>query len=419
MLAFKKDKKENEPILYQEYLERQKEQGEDSAEEEKDAVQDNGNGKAKRRILILLPYLTVAAAALILGGKIVMDAGKTSVEHSTYESDIIASSMPDAQRLDVGQLTMQTTSDRTDRSLIQEAAETEDMQEQDPAAGQTEETGQEGTQSDGLDGLVGKDGLDGEDGEDGRDGADGRDGKDGEDGADGLDGRDGKDGEAGRNGKNGADGKDGINGLDGKDGEDGKGAYQLAVEKGYTGTEEEFMEMLSTIDVNLDNMQTTIDDTTETVGTLSDTIANLNEQVSDCFQLVSDGKGLLASTLTDKGVDTAADATFGTINNNILDLYTKAFAAGADSVSGANADVVYEYHYHESSCYYTCPGTLKHYDTVEHKNGVKEKYFRCDRCGRTWISTDKNDYADRPCGVKTVTCGMVDGQILSATVVFG
>lgn len=35
-------------------------------------------------------------------------------------------------------------------------------------------------------------------------------------------------------------GRDGTNGTNGKDGVDGKSAYQAAVEKGYTGTEEEF-----------------------------------------------------------------------------------------------------------------------------------------------------------------------------------
>lgn len=40
------------------------------------------------------------------------------------------------------------------------------------------------------------------------------------------------------------DGKDGINGKDGKDGSNGKSAYELAVDKGYTGTEEEWLESL-------------------------------------------------------------------------------------------------------------------------------------------------------------------------------
>ncbi len=59
--------------------------------------------------------------------------------------------------------------------------------------------------------------------------------------ADGKDGRDGRDGKDGI-GKNGSDGKDGKDGEDGKDGKDGKSAYQSAVENGFAGTEEEWLQ---------------------------------------------------------------------------------------------------------------------------------------------------------------------------------
>ena len=61
---------------------------------------------------------------------------------------------------------------------------------------------------------------------DGKDGIDGRDGQDGKDGADGIDGK---------------DGEDGVDGQNGQDGEDGKSAYEIAVEHGYQGTEEEWL----------------------------------------------------------------------------------------------------------------------------------------------------------------------------------
>ncbi len=78
-------------------------------------------------------------------------------------------------------------------------------------------------------------------------------------------------------------------------------------------------------------------------------ISDLKTTLDECFQSVSNGKRLLASTLTDKGINTSMDASFGEINNNILSLYTSAFAAGVDSVSGISADVEYEYHYHTGS----------------------------------------------------------------------
>ena len=65
--------------------------------------------------------------------------------------------------------------------------------------------------------------------------------KNGVDGQDGQDGKDGADGINGINGTNGIDGKDGADGKDGVDGEDGKSAYEIAVEHGYEGTEEEWL----------------------------------------------------------------------------------------------------------------------------------------------------------------------------------
>ena len=120
------------------------------------------------------------------------------------------------------------------------------------------ENGFEGTEEEwlaSLEGVDGQDGIDGKDGEDGKDGVDGTNGVDGitptieisDDGywvingiptnvkavgTDGVDGVDGVDG---------ADGKDGTNGVDGAD---GKSAYQIAVDNGFEGTEEEWLESL-------------------------------------------------------------------------------------------------------------------------------------------------------------------------------
>lgn len=75
-----------------------------------------------------------------------------------------------------------------------------------------------------MKGVDGKDGVNGKDGCDGRNGVDGLTGKDGKDGADGLPGR------------------DGINGTD------GKSAYIIAVEHGFSGTENEWLQSLKGAD---------------------------------------------------------------------------------------------------------------------------------------------------------------------------
>ena len=54
----------------------------------------------------------------------------------------------------------------------------------------------------------------------------------------------GSDGLPGKDGINGVDGKDGRDGRNGIDGENGLSAYELAVQEGYTGTEEEWLSSL-------------------------------------------------------------------------------------------------------------------------------------------------------------------------------
>lgn len=67
-------------------------------------------------------------------------------------------------------------------------------------------------------------------------GVDGKDGCDGRNGVDGLPGKDGK------------DGADGLPGRDGINGTDGKSAYIIAVEHGFTGTENEWLQSLKGAD---------------------------------------------------------------------------------------------------------------------------------------------------------------------------
>ena len=67
----------------------------------------------------------------------------------------------------------------------------------------------------------------------------------GVDGKDGCDGRNGVDGLPGKDGKNGADG---LPGRDGIDGIDGKSAYIIAVEHGFSGTENEWLQSLKDAD---------------------------------------------------------------------------------------------------------------------------------------------------------------------------
>lgn len=93
-------------------------------------------------------------------------------------------------------------------------------------------------------------------------------------------------------------------------GKPGKSAYQAAVDGGYTKTETEFNDALSKID--------------------------------DLFTSVSDGKATVAAAITDKGVETAADATFQQMADNIGAIQTgtdtsDATATASDILSGKTA----------------------------------------------------------------------------------
>ena len=87
-------------------------------------------------------------------------------------------------------------------------------------------------------GEVGPKGEKGDTGPQGEKGDKGDKGDTGERGADGKDGRDGVNGKDGINGTNGRDG------IDGKNGQDGKSAYQIWLDLGNSGTEQDFINSL-------------------------------------------------------------------------------------------------------------------------------------------------------------------------------
>ncbi|WP_407444473.1 hypothetical protein [Fibrobacter sp.] len=141
--------------------------------------------------------------------------------------------------------------------------------------GETGATGEKGDKGDtgekGADGMNGKDGTDGKNGtngvgctstavtdtETGKTGVkvqcgsedavyvwNGTDGAKGDKGDKGDAGEKGDKGDAGDDGKNGVDGTNGTNGTNGTDGTNGKSAYQIAVDNGFEGTEEEWLASL-------------------------------------------------------------------------------------------------------------------------------------------------------------------------------
>lgn len=113
------------------------------------------------------------------------------------------------------------------------------------AKGEKGDTGPQG-----LPGPVGPQGPKGErgevgpKGEKGDTGPQGEKGDKGDKGDTGERGADGKDGRDGINGKDGINGTNGRDGVDGKNGQDGKSAYQIWLDLGNSGSEQDFINSL-------------------------------------------------------------------------------------------------------------------------------------------------------------------------------
>lgn len=120
-----------------------------------------------------------------------------------------------------------------------------------------------------------------------------------------------------------------------------------------TAIDQKMEELKNYADEKLENLEKREDQNEKNIGNIeslkTSDKSSFTNALNEVFTLVSDGKSKLASTLTDKGINTASDATFEEIDNNIKKLYAKAFTDGASSVTTPNPNIIYEYHYHEGS----------------------------------------------------------------------
>ena len=116
------------------------------------------------------------------------------------------------------------------------------------AKGDKGERGPQGLQGpvgpQGPKGERGEVGPKGEKGDTGPQGDKGDKGEKGDKGDTGERGADGKDGRDGVNGKDGINGTNGRDGIDGKNGQDGKSAYQIWLDLGNSGSEQDFINSL-------------------------------------------------------------------------------------------------------------------------------------------------------------------------------
>ena len=78
---------------------------------------------------------------------------------------------------------------------------------------------------------------------------------------------------------------------------------------------------LSSMKESVDGMGSTYATKIE-LSSVSSTVSELSSDVQECFQSVSEGKSAIAAAVTDKGVETAADATFQQIATNVGNIST-------------------------------------------------------------------------------------------------
>lgn len=246
-----------------------------------------------------------------------------------------------------------------------------------------------------------------------------------------------------------------------------------------TTTNQQFTTINNYVSVNqqnIESLQNSVNTLTESDGSIRELIeqekvareredANLNDSLTQVFTYVSDGKNDVASAITDCGVDTASDATFQTMSDNIRLIYANAFREGMESVSSPAANIEYERHHHEgsstagtgcyttpvykkhthnSSCYRAC-NSIIHVSVSTNRTGANGTWwYQCPAClwykaGGSWSSGHEPDYPDeircegqiQMCG-KTAGyryanegidyydpgCGYNEGQILSAKIIF-
>ncbi|HJA46982.1 MAG TPA: collagen-like protein [Candidatus Limosilactobacillus excrementigallinarum] len=187
----------------------------------------------------------------------------------------------------------------------------------------------------------GNDGIDGTDGDDGKPGKDGKNGRDGksayqlavdsgftgseQEWLDSLKGAQGPSGKPGQDGKPGIPGKDGANGKDGSNGQDGKSAYQIAVDNGFKGTEQEWLESLK---VDVDGVKQSYVDNIK--ATADSALANANKA-----QLVAD-------TNSKKFDDYVTNEQFSQSESSFEDAFSNALKDKADKSDLSNIQDKYK-----------------------------------------------------------------------------
>ena len=122
-------------------------------------------------------------------------------------------------------------------------------------------------------------------------------------------------------------------------------------------------------------------------GSLNETIKKINQEIEDTKKSVSDGKSLVASAITEKGVETAADATFQTMHDNILDIKSGGSTGGTGSVITRVGDSIKTHTSNQIGAITHVGEAIK---TKVTSRKLEEKFAAVHSDGNSWVDTGIN-----------------------------
>lgn len=147
-------------------------------------------------------------------------------------------------------------------------------------------------------------------------------------------------------------------------------------------------------------------------------IDTLNTEVNNLKSSVSNGKSLIASAITDKGVSTASNATFQTMSNNIRNIKTKEYS-GPAPLSGTlavGATITFDSKswivmHNEGNIWYLGLAATDGSITFGHSDNYSGSnlYSKC----KSWLSSNLSANAQKYC--VNVTVGDTSCKVFPAT----
>lgn len=116
-------------------------------------------------------------------------------------------------------------------------------------------------------------------------------------------------------------------------------------------------------------------------------LAEVSREIELLKKSVSDGKSLVASAITEKGVETATDATFQTMHDNILSIKSGGSTGGSGSVITKVGNSIKT---HTSNQIASITNVGKNIKTMVTSRKLEEKFVAVHSNGNSWVDTEIN-----------------------------